>query len=101
MNFFYGTTQVFLVCSVRHRQLTLSPLFDTIKVLNLLSERIKDATAYNLDTPPRTKAIETGMILSIMDMKKTLMYIFHRSIFTEIREFATIVLWKLVINFGV
>ena len=48
------------------------------------------------------KAIETGIILSIMDVKKqTFMYIFHRSIFTEIREFATIVLWKLVINFGV
>ena len=30
--------------------------------------------------------------------KKNLMYFFHRSIFTEIREFATIVLWKLVIN---
>ena len=39
------------------------------------------------------KAIETGMILSIMDMKKnTFMYIFHRSTFTEIREFTTIVL---------
>ena len=25
---------------------------------------------------------------------------FYRSIFTEIKEFATIVLWKLVINFG-
>ena len=48
-----------------------------------------------------TKAIETGMILSIMDMKKkTFMCFFHRSIFTEIMEFATIVLWKLVINFG-
>ena len=31
------------------------------------------------------KAIETGIILSIM---------------TEIKEFATIVLWKLVIKFG-
>ena len=48
---------------------------------------------------PETKAIETGMILSIMDIK-TLMCFFHRSIFTETREFATIVLWKLVINFG-
>ena len=36
------------------------------------------------------KAIETGMILSIMDM--TFIYIFHRSIFTKIREFTTIVL---------
>ena len=35
------------------------------------------------------KAIETGMILSIMDMKKK--WFFHRSIFTEIKEFATIV----------
>ena len=43
------------------------------------------------------KAIKTGMILSIRDMKKN----FYRSIFTEIKEFATIVLWKLVINFGV
>ena len=35
------------------------------------------------------KAIETGMILSIMDMKKTtFMCFFHRSIFTETREFA-------------
>ena len=33
--------------------------------------------------------------------KKPFMCFFHRSIFTEIREFATIVLWKLVINFGV
>ena len=33
--------------------------------------------------------------------KKTFMYIFHRSKFTEIRKFATIVLWKLVINFSV
>ena len=32
--------------------------------------------------------------------KKTFMYFFHRSISTEIREFATIVLWNLVINFG-
>ena len=32
--------------------------------------------------------------------KKTFVYFFQRSIFTEIREFATIVLWKLVINFG-
>ena len=34
--------------------------------------------------------------------KQTNFYVFffHRSIFTEIREFATIVLWKLVINFG-
>ena len=47
------------------------------------------------------KAIETGMILSIMDMKKKLLCFFHRSIFTEIREFTTIVLWKLVMNFGV
>ena len=31
--------------------------------------------------------------------KKTFMYFFQRSTFTEIREFATIVLWKLVINF--
>ena len=45
----------------------------------------------------KTKAIETGMILSIMDMKKILLCIFfQRSIFTEIREFATIVLWNLV-----
>ena len=50
---------------------------------------------------PNSKAIETGMILSIMDMKKNFYVFFHRSIFTEIREFATIVLWKLVINFGV
>ena len=50
---------------------------------------------------PSTKAIETGMLLSIMDMKKTLLCIFfHRPIFTEIREFATIVLWKLAVNFG-
>ena len=49
----------------------------------------------------QTKAIETGMILLIMDMKKkTFMYFFHRSISTEIREFAAIVLWKLVMNFG-
>ena len=42
------------------------------------------------------KAIETGMILTIMDIKKTFMYFFHRSIFAKIREFATIDLWKLV-----
>ena len=48
----------------------------------------------------KNKAIETGMILSTMDMKKNLLCFFHRSIFTEIREFATIVLWKLVLNFG-
>ena len=29
--------------------------------------------------------------------KTTFMCFFHRSIFTEIREFATIVLWKLVL----
>ena len=44
--------------------------------------------------------METGIILSIMDIKNTFMNIFHRSIFTEIREFATIVLWKLVTNFS-
>ena len=27
--------------------------------------------------------------------KKTFMYFFHRPIFTEIRKFATIVLWKV------
>ena len=32
--------------------------------------------------------------------KKTFMYIFHRSIFTEIRELATSVLWKFVVHFG-
>ena len=47
------------------------------------------------------KAIETGMISSIMDMKKnTFMCFFHRPIFTKIREFATSVLWKLVVHFG-
>ena len=40
---------------------------------------------------PEPKAIETGMILSIMDLKKTFMYFFHRSLFAQIREFATIV----------
>ena len=33
--------------------------------------------------------------------KNPFVYFFQRSIFTKIREFATIVLWKLVINFGV
>ena len=32
--------------------------------------------------------------------EKKIMYFFHRSIFTKIREFTTIVLWKLVIHFG-
>ena len=32
--------------------------------------------------------------------KKPFVYFFQRSIFTEIREFATIVLWKLVTNFS-
>ena len=41
------------------------------------------------------KAIETGMIIDHGHEKN-----FYRSIFTEIKEFATIVLWKLVINFG-
>ena len=40
------------------------------------------------------KAIETGMILLII-----FEYFFQRSLFTEISEFATIVLWKLVTNF--
>ena len=45
----------------------------------------------------QTKAIETGMILLIMDMKKKNFYVFfHRSILAKIREFASIVLWKLV-----
>ena len=45
------------------------------------------------------KAIETGMILLIMNMKKTLCVFFFKDLlFTEIREFATIVLWKLVTN---
>ena len=48
-----------------------------------------------------TKAIETGMILSIMDMEEnTFVYFFQRPIFTEIREFATNVLWKLVTKFS-
>ena len=48
------------------------------------------------------KAIETGMILSIMHghEKKPFMCFFHRSIFTEIRELATSVLWKFVVHFG-
>ena len=33
--------------------------------------------------------------------KTTLVCFFHRSIFTEIRGFATILLWKLVINLGI
>ena len=32
--------------------------------------------------------------------KNTFMCFFHRSIFTEIREFTTSVLWKLVVHFG-
>ena len=44
------------------------------------------------------KAIETGMILLNMDMKNQLLcFFFHRPIFTEIREFAAIVLWMLAV----
>ena len=32
--------------------------------------------------------------------KNTFMCFFHRPIFTKIREFATSVLWKLVVHFG-
>ena len=39
-------------------------------------------------------------IIDLGHEKNTFMCFFHRSLFTEIREFATIVLWKLVINFG-
>ena len=33
--------------------------------------------------------------------EKKISVFFHRSIFAKIREFATIVLWKLCVNFGV
>ena len=35
------------------------------------------------------------------EKKNYFIYIFHISVFTEIKEFATIVFWKLVKNFGV
>jgi hypothetical protein len=45
------------------------------------------------------RAIETGMILSIMDIKKQLLCIFFIDLYSP--RFATIVLWILVKNFGV
>ena len=39
-------------------------------------------------------------IIDLGHEKNTFMCFFHRPIFTKIREFATSVLWKLVVHFG-
>ena len=66
----------------------------------MLRKKKSQARSVYFDELFTGKAIETGMILSITDMKNTFKCFFHRPIFTKIKEFATSVLCKLVVHFG-
>ena len=60
----------------------------------------------NIVLPPVTdRSVSQGYrdrydIIDLGHEKNTFMCFFHRPIFTKIREFATSVLWKLVVHFG-